>query len=299
MHNIIPKKSYGVIAILSIFALLFLGVVAPSYTLAEEPEKTTYVKADGDGIIEPGEDEEEELAKAAQNPVADLISLPFQNNTNFRFGPQEKTQNMLNIQPVVPVHLTDKWNLITRTIVPVISQPATVPGTERTFGLGDTTFSAFFSPKDSGKLVWGVGPAVVLPTNTDDYLGADKWAAGPSFVALTMPGRWVIGSLFSNVWSFAGSGDTDINFFTWQYFVNYNMDHGWYLTSAPIITANWEASSSNKWTIPFGGGVGKVFRIGTQPINASVQAYYNVRQPDFGADWQLRLQLQFLFPQRK
>ena len=114
-----------------------------------------------------------------------------------------------------------------------------------------------------------------------------------------MPGRWVIGSLFSNVWSFAGSSDVDINFFTWQYFVNYNLDHGWYLTSAPIITSNWEASSSNKWTIPFGGGVGKVFRIGTQPINASLQAYYNVSQPDFGADWQLRFVLQFMFPKRK
>jgi hypothetical protein len=299
MHNGPPKNILGVIAVLTLFILLFLGVVAPSYTLAEEPDKPTYVKADGDGIIEPGEDAQEEMAKAVQNPIASLISFPLQNNTNFRFGPQEKTQNILNVQPVWPFELTDKWNLITRTIVPLMSQPATAPGTERTFGLGDTTFTAFFSPKDSGKLVWGVGPAIVLPTATDDRLGFDKWAAGPSFVALTMPGRWVIGSLFSNVWSFAGSGDADINFFTWQYFINYNLDHGWYLTSAPIITANWEASSSNKWTIPFGGGVGKVFRIGKQPINASVQAYYNVSQPDFGADWQLRVMLQFMFPKRK
>jgi len=296
MHNGPAEKSLGVIAVLTILTLLFLGVVAPSYTLAEEPKKTTHVKADGDGIIEPGEDPEEEMARAVQNPIASLISFPFQNNTNFRFGPQEKTQNILNIQPVWPFELTDKWNLITRTILPVISQPETAPGTERTFGIGDTTFTAFFSPKDSGKLIWGVGPALVLPTATDDRLGFDKWAAGPSFVALTMPGRWVIGSLFNNVWSFGGSGDADINFFTWQYFINYNLDHGWYLTSAPIITANWKASSSNKWTIPFGGGVGKVFRIGKQPINASVQAYYNARQPDFGADWQLRLMLQFMFP---
>ena len=238
----------------------------------------------------------EELAKAAQNPIASLISLPLQNNTNFNFGPQEKTQNILNVQPVLPFELTDKWNLITRTILPLISQPETAPGTERTFGLGDTTFTAFFSPRDSGKLIWGAGPALVFPTATDDRLGSDKWAAGPSFVALTMPGKWVIGSLFSHVWSFAGPGEQDINFFTWQYFVNYNLPGGWYLTSSPIITANWEANSGNKWAVPFGGGFGKIFRIGNQPMNAQVQAFYYAEKPDFGSDWTVRFQLQFLFP---
>ena len=117
-----------------------------------------------------------------------------------------------------------------------------------------------------------------------------------SLVVLKMPGKWVIGSLFSNVWSFAGSGDQDINIFTWQYFINYNLEDGWYLTSAPIITANWEASSGEKWTVPFGAGFGKVFRIGKQPINGSAHVYYNVEKPTYGADWTLRLQLQFLFP---
>jgi len=111
-----------------------------------------------------------------------------------------------------------------------------------------------------------------------------------------MPGKWVVGSLFSNLWSFAGSGSQDINLFTWQYFVNYNLPNSWYLSSAPIITANWEADSGNKWTVPFGGGFGKIFRIGKQPMNAQVQAFYNVAKPDFGPDWTLRLQLQFLFP---
>jgi hypothetical protein len=107
--------------------------------------------ADGDGIVEPGENAEEELAKAAQNPVADLISLPFQNNTNFNFGPREKTQNILNIQPVWPFSLSDEWNLITRTIVPVISQPELFRGYDRENGLGDVTFTAFLSPADAGK----------------------------------------------------------------------------------------------------------------------------------------------------
>ncbi len=238
---------------------------------------------------------EAELARKTQNPISDLISLPFQNNTNFNLGPENKTQNILNIQPVWPFSLNENWNLITRTIIPVVSQPGFM-GQSRTNGLGDTFFTAFASPKDSGKWLWGVGPAILIPTATDDALGSDQWGAGPSVVVLTMPGKWVIGSLFSNVWSFAGSDNQDVNLFTWQYFINYNMANGWYLTSAPIITANWEASSGNEWTIPFGGGVGKIFRIGKQAINTSIQYYYNVETPQFGADYQLRIQLQLLFP---
>jgi hypothetical protein len=225
-----------------------------------------------------------------------MISLPFQNNTNFGIGPDDDTQNILNIQPVWPFSLGEDWNFITRTIIPVISQPGVAPGASRTNGLGDVTFTGWVSPKNSGKWIWGVGGAVVLPTATDDALGNDRWSVGPSVVVLTMPGKWVIGSLISNVWSVGGSGNQDVNFFTWQYFINYNMDNGWYLTSAPIITANWEADSNNTWTVPFGGGVGKIFRIGKQPLKALVSAYYNVEKPEFGADWQLRLQLQMLFP---
>lgn len=253
------------------------------------------------------------LAREAQNPIADMASLPFQNNTNFNTGPEERTKNILNIQPVIPIELNDDWNLITRTILPVVSNPGLtgiyatgdalvvdqidVTG-DRTFGLGDTTFSAFFSPRNSAKLTWGVGPVVLLPTATDDFLGQDKWGLGISVVGLTMPGNWVVGSLFSNLWSISGSGTRDVNLFTWQYFINYNIpdSNGWYLTSAPIILANWEAKSGNQWTVPFGGGVGKVFKIGEQPINAQASAYYNVETPQFGPEWQLRLQLQFLFP---
>ncbi len=121
-------------------------------------------------------------------------------------------------------------------------------------------------------------------------------SGGASIVALTMPGNWVVGSLLSQVWSFAGSGDNDVSLFTWQYFVNYNLPNKWYLTSAPINTANFEADSDNRWTIPIGGGVGKVFTIGKQPINAQVSAYKNIEAPELGADWQFRFQLQFLFP---
>jgi hypothetical protein len=285
IRNQKSKNIYIRVAITTMSCMLLMGAVMSSMALA----------APGDGIIEPGEDVTEELARSAQNPVASMISLPFQNNTNFNFGPENKTQNVLNVQPVWPFSLSDEWNLITRTIVPVISQPETAPGTDRTFGIGDTFFSAFFSPKDYGKWIWGVGPAVLAPTATDDYLGLDRWAAGPSAVVLTISGPWVAGSLFSNIWDFAGSGDADINLFTWQPFVNYNMDDGWYLASSPLITADWE-NSGDEWTVPLGGGFGKIFRIGSQPMNASAHAYYNVEAPDNAADWQLRLQLQFLFP---
>ncbi len=252
-----------------------------------------------------------DLAKQTQNPLANLISLPLQNNFDFKDGPHDRTRYTLNIQPVVPFKLTEKWNLITRTIFPLKYQPDITQSTGGVFGIADTTFTAFLSPKASGKFIWGVGPVLLLPTATDDALGTGKWGAGPSIVALITPDPWVIGFVASNVWSFAGDSDRDkVNFFTFQYFINYNLPNGWYLTSAPINTANWEAEDGNKWTIPIGGGGGKVIRIGKLPINVQAQVFYNVERielstseplpeplPDAtAAEWQLRLQMQFLFP---
>ena len=239
----------------------------------------------------------EELAKAAQNPIADLISLALQNNTNFGVGPGNDAQNVLNIQPVIPFELGTNWNLITRTIAPLIYQPELLPGTGSEFGLGDINTTLFLSPAKPGKLIWGLGPVFSFPTASDRVLGTDKWSAGPSAVALTIRGPWVVGALANNLWSYAGDDDReDVNQFLMQYFINYNLPEGWYISSAPIITANWKADSGNKWTVPFGGGIGKIFRIGKQPMNAQVQAFYNVAKPDNGPDWTLRLQLQFLFP---
>ncbi len=245
---------------------------------------------DHDGVTDEGD-----LARAAQNPVGDLISLPFQNNMSFDIGPADRTQNVHNIQPVWPIKVSENWNLITRTILPVVSQPA--PGADRTNGIGDLNFTGFFSPRKPGKVIWGVGPALVFPTASDDVLGAGKYSLGPSAVALTMKGQWVVGGLVSNVWSVAGDDDRDdVNFFLAQYFINYNYASGWYLTSAPIITANWEAASGERWIIPFGGGFGKVFAIGKQPLNVNTQVFYNVETPTFGPKWQWRWQIQLLFP---
>lgn len=240
-------------------------------------------------------DEAEDLSAAAQNPIADLISLPFQNNMNFDYGPDDDIQNVLNIQPVWPFSFGEDWNLITRTILPVVSQPH-FDGSGSTFGLADTIFTAWFSPADSEGLVWGLGPVLLLPTATDDLLGADQWGGGASAVALIMSGPWVAGGLINNIWGFGGSDDEEVNQFLLQPFVNYNLDDGWYIVTGPVITANWEADSGNRWTVPVGGGMGKVFRMGKQPVNINTQVFYNVEKPAWVGDWTWRLQFQLLFP---
>ena len=240
----------------------------------------------------------EALQKATQNPVADLISVPLQNNSNFDIGSYDRTQNVLNIQPVIPTHLTQDWNLITRIIQPILWQPDPDTNSGGTFGLGDMNPTFFFSPAHPGKIIWGAGPSFVLPTATDPALGQGKWSIGPSFVALAQPGHWTLGVLVSNVWSFAGSRDrASVNQMLFQYFINYNLSQGWYVTVSPIITANWAASSAKDiWTVPFGGGVGRIMKLGVQPVNISAQVYANAVYPSGASPWGLRLQIAFLFP---
>ena len=254
---------------------------------------------------------EADLAKQAQNPIASLISLPFQNNTTFNMGPNDRNQNVLNIQPVIPINL-GPVNLITRTIVPVVYRPVLLEEAGGTSGLGDINATFFFSPSAPSAVTWAVGPSLYLPTATDDALGSGRWSAGPSLVALAMPSNWVIGVLVSNVWSVGGDQDeADVNSFLLQPIINYNLANQWYLTSVPIVTANWNAEEGNKWTVPVGGGFGKIFRIGSQAVNGSFQAFYNAEHPELNiqppigglpiesttdASWTLRFQLQLLFP---
>ncbi len=240
----------------------------------------------------------EELAKLAQNPVGNLISVPFQNNTNLNYGPEKGTQNVLNIQPVIPVSVNSDWNIITRTILPVVSMPSLYPGDDRTNGIGDMVFTGFLSPANPGKFIWGVGPVVQIPTNSDEVLGNKNWGLGASGVVLHLEkgDPWVYGVLVNNVWSLSSDEQGgSYNNGLIQPFLNYNFP-GFYLTSAPIATVNWEADTGNQWTVPLGGGIGKIFHVGKLPVNASLQAYYNVVTPDDGPDWQIRAQVQFMFP---
>jgi hypothetical protein len=241
----------------------------------------------------------EELAKLAQNPVGNLISLPFQNNTNLNFGPEKATQNILNIQPVIPISIDNDWNIITRTILPVISQPPLGPGDNRTNGTGDLQLSAFLSPANPGHWIWGAGAILQMPTNSNAELGNKNWGLGPTFVVLHLDhdDPWVYGMLLNNVWSVTSDKQGgSYNNGLIQPFVNYNFEGGFYLTSAPLLTVDWKANSGQQWTVPLGGGFGRVFKINGQGYSAAVQAFYNVVHPDNAANWQFRAYLALLFP---
>ena len=240
------------------------------------------------------------LAKAAQNPISSLISLPFQWNSNLEVGPLNKPQHVLNIQPVYPLSLNDDWNLITRTILPVISQPAFGQGQGRETGLGDIQFTAFFSPTKptAGGWIWGAGPVLQFDTASDDRLGQGAFGLGPAVVALKISGPWVVGGLFNNIWSVSeDNGRADVNQLLFQPFINFNfIGHpGRYLTFAPVITANWEADS-DKWVVPLGLGIGQIMKFGQQPVNLQASFYYNVERPDQAPEYQIRLQIQLMFP---
>lgn len=241
----------------------------------------------------------EELAKLAQNPVGNLISVPFQNNTNFNYGPDRGVQDILNIQPVIPFGITEEWNVITRTILPVIFNPSLGPVVGAVDGLGDLQLTAFLSPAQPGHWIWGVGPIVQIPTHTSATLGNDNLGMGPSGVLLRLEhgNPWVFGALVNNVWSLRTNANASAySNGLLQPFLNYNFEGGLYLTSSPIITMNWLAPANQQLTLPLGGGIGKIFHLGKLPLNAQLSAYYNVVRPDFGPEWQLRAQVQFMFP---
>ncbi|NVJ23235.1 MULTISPECIES: transporter [Myxococcus] len=273
--------------------VLAMLLVIPLLSSAEAPASAP---AGGEGA------DQQDLAKAVQNPVADLISVPLQDNLDLGVEPGERVRNTLNIQPVVPLPLTREFNLIARVILPILYQPDLADGSGGTFGLGDTSATFFVAPKKPGLFIWGVGPAFLLPTGTADVLGTGKWSVGPSVVVLVQPSPWSIGVLASNVFSVFGDDDRGtVNQLLLQYFITCNLPKGWYVTSAPILTANWEGPSGERWTVPFGLGAGKVFTVGKQALNGSVSAYYNAIRPDLpgSAEWQLRVQLSFLFPLKK
>jgi hypothetical protein len=268
----------GVIAVLAIAGVLWPGPAVA----ADEEESAT------------------ELAKKTQNPVADLISVPFQNNFYFNSGSKDATVYVLNVEPVIPINITKDWNLITRTIIPIINQPPLFPEpskfSESAFGLGDINPTLFLSPRGPEKFFWGLGPTFTIPTATDSKLGNREFTMGPAGVVVLMHGPWVVGALANQQWSVTGWGDS-VSQFLIQPFVNYNLGDGWYIKSSPIITANWKNDSGDKWTVPVGAGVGKLFNLGKLPINTSLEAFYNAQKTSNDApDWQLQFQVQFLLP---
>jgi len=240
---------------------------------------------------------QESLAKDLANPVAALISVPFQLNYDQDIGAARGGDRwLINIQPVLPVDINPEWNLISRTILPVIWQDDIYPGAGSQSGIGDIVQSVFFSPKapTAGGWIWGAGPVFLLPTGSDDLLTVDKWGAGPTGVALKQEGRWTYGLLANHIWSFGGSGDQDVNATFAQPFVSYTTPAAWSYTFQTESTYDWE---NTQWTVPISGVVSKVTKVGDQLVSFAGGVRYWADGPEGGPHgWGFRLVVTLLFP---
>ena len=236
------------------------------------------------------------LAKETANPLANMISLPVQFNFNFGLGEYNRTQTLINLMPVIPYPLGKKLNVINRIILPVLIQPDVAEESGSTFGLGDINYSMFFTPQKAGKLIWGIGPALNIPTRTNNLLGSPEFGIGPSIIALTMPGNWAIGLTANNVWSYSNS---NLSALFSQVFVVYTFPSAFFVQMMPTITANWNAPEGQQWSIPLGANMGKVVMFGKQPVKFIGGGSYYVVSPDNGPTWQLFFQTVFLFPKKK
>lgn len=237
----------------------------------------------------------EDLVKQKQNPVSGLRQVGLDTTLSPDVPVTGGTEGAYSLQVVWPFKLTEDWRLITYSIVPVLQLPE--GDGDYTVGLGNASLDFLVTPsKPTGNLVWGVGPTVLLPTRSDSDLGSDRLGLGPSVVLYYATNNWGAGVVLENVWSLGGEGRNEVNEFGGQYFLNYNLSQGWYLYSNSTITADWTADSSDRWTVPVGGGFGKIFTVGGRSLSASLQGIANVVRPDDSAKWAVNFQLSMLFP---
>jgi hypothetical protein len=303
-------KSSGIVTGVLALALAFaIPIVAsaqpepsPSPTAQASPPAAPDASTGGFDAskLTPAQQEALRLAiiKTSQNPVGNITVVPFQNNFNYGVGPYTRLQYNLNVQPVVPIMLSTNMTLIARTIFPIVNQPSAAPpsvcaspnGCPSTFGIGDTQEQLFFAPKTKpGQLIWGVGPIFQAPTGS----------VGPDAVALIMPGKFVIGTLVTQLWSVAGpSSRPDLSVFFLQPFINYNLKNGWALSTSPNITANWSAAQ-NRWAVPLGGGVARTFKDGDQLMSLAVSYYTYVTRPLGSPQTNLKISWSLLWPVKR
>jgi hypothetical protein len=246
------------------------------------------------------QDSEAELAKKLSNPVASLISVPIQANYDKNIGPNEEGSVWrINIQPVIPITLNEEWNLISRTILPIIDQEDVPVKGMGESGIGDIVQSLFFSPKapTSGGIIWGAGPVFLIPTASKDVLGGEKWGIGPTAVALKQAGPWTYGALVNHIESFAGEDSrADISASFVQPFVSYITKTHTTIGLTTESTYDWE---SEQWSVPVNFTVNQLLKIGPQIVSVGGGVRYWADSPDNGPDdWGARIQLTFLFPKR-
>lgn len=247
--------------------------------------------------VGPAHADDAALAKQLNNPVASLISVPFQLNYDRSIGPEDGDRHLLNIQPVVPLELSEDWNLVSRTILPVITQHDTAGHSGTQSGLGDITQSLFLSPVSPGPggIIWGIGPAFLIPTATDDLLGSEKWGAGPTGVVLKQGGPWTYGMLTNHIWSFAGSSDRmDVSATFLQPFLAYTTADARTFGLNTESTYDWE---NDHWSVPINLTAGKLVQIARQPVSFTAGLRYWAEAPESGPEGLgLRLSVTLLFP---
>jgi hypothetical protein len=242
----------------------------------------------------------DDVGDTEPNPLPRRISLPFENIFQLGVGPNDELKYSLKIKSVFPLRLSDGWHLFHRPIVQITAQPSPKPGEAGAFGLGDLEYQLYLAPPASKDFIWGLGPDLWFPTATAMSLGTGKAAVGVAGAFHFELGSWTFGAIVTQHWSYAGDPNRSaVTELTLQPHVTFHLPRGFYLTSSPILTADWNAGSGQVWTIPVGGGGGWIFDVaGEDRFNAQFQTWYSVAHPDFAGRWQMRLTLQWLFPRR-